>query len=1141
MKLHEIFEKVVQENPHEIAVRFQEKSYTYQQINEEVNKLSNYLNNKLHNKTVKQPVVGVYLTSSENPLIAMLAISKLGGIYLPLSPGAEAANLETICKNTPPHIVIHEKRLNLDKLNLSEECTQICLDDEEVLSEIGACNQDNLTPITTPDEELIAYYIYSSGTTGAPKCIPIAHRGLGKWSEKLKTLDDGSKRAILSHIPISFDAHIWEHLMAWSLHAPVCIADDSLRGNKDPAGLAKFIAKHNISDVTIVPTILNPIIKLENDEFACKNNKLNIYCTGEAISRELVEACLNLGWEFYECYGPTEATFGFTIDQIKYLISAGKKSAESFASFIIQNSKFEGFDSVEDVLCNDIPPIGKPYSDEIEVFILDEDNQVITDGRPGQLAYHSPDMTKGYLNNEEDNNKKFAEIKIPGREKSLRVHLTGDMFAQQGDNFYCLGRIGSSAKISGTLLEGKGIEETLRKINGVLDVTVIKVFGNPERIVGIYTANSDTITPEAIRKELKNTFEKPVPIILRKIDRMPTLDSGKINQRELEKIAKETKRDTPSILKPPTTQLQKELVTLWTSLLQDRGIEEKDIQISDDFSFLGGNSSDRNLLWGEIKKRYSIELDAATLWDDDFNIENLANLIEYEKFKPIILKNPDINNKNPPFFLFPSITGDGPSEYGKLSVELKKSGVEQSVYAFKAPGLIDSSYAQLTIQQLVEHYYKQLKKTQPKGPYYLGGWSSGALIAYGVAQKLKENGDDVRYLALIDEVAPPKNQNSYQQENFANELLELIKHLPANLSSSIIPKDLSNKSCKDQVEHVFELLIPKKDPINAKQTLDVVKSFLLGILVHEFKPINLADDIHVFYTNKTLQDNGNKNELGWEQYGNVTAYPAGDNHFSPIAQPKNLATEIAKQIKSQEHSDHEEILKGPIRRESDGASSSSSNSSSSPRLDALTAVNATIQNAIYISLKTPCNVLTVLQLLQRLIEWYILALVKLSSYDNNTRSELIDNEEMFNKAVLSIINELRTRAIPNDQTTPAWLKTWLSDVETFAKQKVTTMAPVTLLDHCLSLKKFSQSTNTQNLKTLSNQNNTFSTALSKAEDAINELDDAPTEILPITPKQDATKPLYNALVNHADSFAAKIKKKKTDEFHYSNNDFMFRI
>lgn len=1007
MKLHEIFEQVVRENPNAIAAKFQEKEFTYQQINELANKLANLLKTKLPDDLEGQPIIGVHLFPSENPLIAMLAISKLGGIYLPLSPGAEAASLETICNNTPPHIVIHEENLDLKPLHLNEKCVAVSINNETIIKEVSACSAHNLDKITTPDQDLIAYYIFSSGTTGAPKCIPIAHRGLGKWAEKLKELKNDSERAVLSHIPMSFDAHIWEYIMAWSLQAPICVAGDELRGNRNPGHLAQFIADHKITDVTIVPTLLTPIVSLQDSEFACKNNKLNIYCTGEAIPRSLIEACLNLDWKFFNCYGPTEATFGFTIDEIKWVLNEhnNKRVAEGFADFNFK-SKFEGFDADEGVQRNDLPPIGQPYNNEIEVFMLDENNQVITDGRPGQLAYASPDMTKGYLNNTEDNQKKFAEIKVDGREQPVRVHLTGDMFAKKEDKYYCLGRIGSSAKISGTLFEGKGIEETIQRIEGVTQVAVVKVY-NPERMVAVYTAGPDN-TPENIRNALKSTFDKPLPIVLYKVDRMPvTANSNKLDSKKLESMASTIKRDTPFAEKPATTRLQKELVTLWAELLKGHGISAEDIQISDDFGVLGANSSDRNRLCGEIKNKYNVDLDQATLWADNFNIENLDNIIYYEKFKPELIKKPEISAQNPPFFLLPSITGDGPREYGKLGAELKKQEVLQAVYAFKSPGLINRKYIQLSIDQLIDHYFTLLKIAQPKGPYYLGGWSSGALIAHGVALRLKENGDEVRYLALIDEAAP-KNRNSYQPEIFATELLTLIEHLPASLSTSISKDELSKKTCDEQVKYVFENLKVNTQIENAQQRLNVVKSFLVAML--NYQPKKSKDiDLHILYTDKTLEQNRNNKKLNWE--GRVTCARVGDNHFSPVNAPEETAKQLALELKKPV-----QVLSSEQRRPSD------------PFNKALREFTAEVQNIItYVCQpERKYNASLALELLDTLISCYARIIYTFSNLESPSKlAEYRETDKQFWTHVFNVAKLIRKHIKPvgdPESSETSWVK-----------------------------------------------------------------------------------------------------------------------
>jgi amino acid adenylation domain-containing protein len=1121
MKLHEIFEQLASRQPEKVAITFKEKSLTNKQLNEEANKLANYLRARLPaNTNGKQPVIGVHLNRSTRPMVAMLAISKIGGIYVPLDPDTSGEHLKEICADSKIEAVILEQGLSLEH---SSQTINLDTDQASIANNEAA----NLNLRTTV-EDPIAYYCYSSGTTGKPKGIPIGHRGLFEWFKVLaKDLKSQEDRVVLGNVAINFDAHIWEYLMAWALEAPLSIADNNTR--RSPTSLAEFIAANGITDATLTPSVLEYFAR-EKGAFEKFSSLKAVYSTGEAATEEIIKACLDRTIKFYNCYGPTEATFGITMYLIRYLSELRKG----------------------------IAPIGSPNIPGIETYILNEKNEVVTDGTPGQLAFASPYMTDGYLNKEEQSQQKFTSITVPdgfGSTKTVRVHLTGDSCVKENGQLFCLGRMGHESKIKlrGQLVEPMGIEAVLNSQEfqdlGISQAQVVvkqdKENGMDPHLVAYFVVKSDPAPKwKVLRERLIQKFGLHSASIpqLQKIDAIPLTVNSKADKNALIAIKDKIYRDDSRKYNPPRTALEKELVALWAETLRmPQDDHENLIGIDDDFGALNDSSLLRMSLRDKINAKYGIEIPVADFWAKNFTIEYTAKLIFTElmandlnadkpKFKPELLKKAakSSTNKNAIFFL-PSIIGVA-TEYAQLATAID---TDQAIYTFKPPGLTDPLYNCCDTDAIIEHYYQLLIKQQPEGPYYLSGWSSGAVLAFGVANKLKASGRKVRYLALIDEAAP-QAPLATDPKKFAQNLLSLIEHLPAQLTKSITLAELQNKSCEEQVALVFSQLKPTTE--NDKNILEVVNAMIYALKLNNHA-FTASPETNIQIFSATTTNSTNENNLGWSAYGKVisSSMIEGD-HFSILKEPKDLGLKMSAQIKlaaarsnSGEFSDSEE----KIRRDSGSSSGSSSSPSFSQQAieqnKRIDRVNAIIYKTIEKALETPCNALTVLQLLRILIDWHLSALDKVSSFyndDNPIPQGCKDGEVIFNTAIILILTNLEEKVFKN-KTLPAWLITWMSDVRNLLDKTVMNQGSTAIQNHYSQFKKISYSRETKELneatKTLKDDptQQEFSSLVQESQDAINLL------------KKCDPMPLYQAIANKTSILATNVEEMKADAFTYT--------
>ncbi|MCT7982347.1 amino acid adenylation domain-containing protein [Laspinema sp. A4] len=421
--IHQWFEAQVDQTPDAVAVVFEDQELTYRELNQRANQLAHYLQTLGVGPEV---LVGLCVDRSLELVIGVLGILKAGGAYLPLDPDYPSERLAFMLADTRVRLLLTQEDFCP---RLGEQSGQlICLDRD--WGEIAQQSREN--PGVPMRSDHLAYVIYTSGSTGQPKGVMLAHQGLCNLAQaQIQLFKLSPDSHVLQFASISFDASVWEMLMAWMSGATLYLIQKTclLSGS----ALVEQIRRHQITTVTLPPSIL---AMLPQEEVKTLQT---IIVAGEACSGDLVSQW-GTGRRFFNAYGPTESTVCATV-------------AEAVAN---QQS----------------PPIGRAIANT-QVYVLDAQMQLLPVGVPGELYIGGDGLARGYLNRPDLTRDRFVPNPF-SPQPGARLYKTGDLARYLPDgNLEFLGRIDHQVKIRGLRIELGEIESVLTQHPDVQAATVI--------------------------------------------------------------------------------------------------------------------------------------------------------------------------------------------------------------------------------------------------------------------------------------------------------------------------------------------------------------------------------------------------------------------------------------------------------------------------------------------------------------------------------------------------------------------------------------------------------------------------------------------------------------------------------------------
>jgi len=744
--VHELFERQAAKTPDAPAVVFQGQQLSYRVLNERANQLGHYLRKR---GIGPELLVGVSMERSPGMLIGLLGIWKAGGAYVPMDPTYPKERLSFMVKDSAAQLLLTTNKHKHLFASVTDKTILLDSDWPVIAGESTGNPRSGAVPSN------LAYVMYTSGSTGEPKGAMILHSGLVNylcWAIQRYSVEEGG--SVPLHSSISFD------LTVTSMYTPL-LAGGQVELLPEDVGAQNLLAAlrqgNNRSLVKITPAHLELLSQQIKPDEAAGRTKVFVI-GGENLLAESL--CLwrdfAPGTRLINEYGPTETVVGCCVYEVR------------------------GDDPRRGSV-----PIGRPIANT-QLYVLDPDMNPVPVGVMGELYIGGAGVARGYLNRPELTQQKFLADLFSGQ-SGARLYRTGDLARYRPDGtLEFLGRIDDQVKVRGYRVELGEIEASLADHSGVKSCVVLAREDEPgdKQLVGYVVPRENELpTVEELRQFLRQRLpDYMVPALFvflkffsltpnGKIDRkalpapgkrlretaefvaprdplelvLAGLSGGKIDREALPTPSYESQPPARDFVRP-RTETERSLAAIWTDLLK-----VENIGINDDFFDLGGHSLLAVRLVSRIRDVFEVELPLATLFQAP-TIADLAGILREEDWAPswATLVPIRTGGSKPPLFLMHA-HGGNVLEYHALVNRLEP---DQPVYAFQARGLDGHIVKDSSVEEMASAYLEELRAFQPEGPYFLGGFCLGGLLALEAAQQLTAAGQEVALVVLIQSIHP---------------------------------------------------------------------------------------------------------------------------------------------------------------------------------------------------------------------------------------------------------------------------------------------------------------------------------------------------------------------------------------------------
>jgi amino acid adenylation domain-containing protein len=547
--IHALFSRVAEAHADKIAVvlpavdKGELRSLTYAELTTMSDRLARHL---VAEGVMSGEPVGLYVERSLEMVVAMLAVLKVGGAFVPLDLAYPSDRLSFMLKDTGARVVLTFSHLQGD-LDLADDIKVVCLDEE--IAEHAA---ERVRPQVEATD--LACILYTSGSTGRPKGVEVPHRSIVRLVMNTHYARFDESRVFLQLVPISFDVaefEIWGAL----LHGATCVLYPGY-GVPDPRVLQSLIGDYGITTLWLTTSLFNTVV---DDEPELLDGVEELLIGGEALSvAHIVKAQQRLpSVQFINGYGPTESN-------ITTYYRIPRPFDPSLSSV----------------------PIGKAIANS-SVYILDQALCQVDPGVEGEVYIGGDGVARGYLNLPEKTAACFISDPFSG-DPEAKLYKTGDRarYLDDGDIDF-IGRMDDQVKIDGHRIELGEIEAVIRSNAGVRDagVTVFQSEAGLKQLVAYVAfaeSNSDfSILKSDLAAQLPDYM---VPYHWMALDKIPLTENGKLDRRALPSPVRRRPDLTQPYI-PPRNDRERSLAALWQSLL----LIDK-VGIRDNFFELGGSS-----------------------------------------------------------------------------------------------------------------------------------------------------------------------------------------------------------------------------------------------------------------------------------------------------------------------------------------------------------------------------------------------------------------------------------------------------------------------------------------------------------------------------------------------------------------------
>jgi amino acid adenylation domain-containing protein len=589
--IHELFERQVEQTPNSVAVVFNDRQLTYQELNSRANQLAHFLRKYGVGPDV---CVGLLTERSAETFIGLLGILKAGGAYVALSPEHPKSRLSYQLTDIKATVLITHQQWLSRLPDFSGEV--ITIDGDQTAFE----HEPKTNPAGVTVAQNLCYVIYTSGSTGTPKGVAITHQNLVNYTyficRKLLLKAASADRALNFATLSTIAADLGNTCIFPCLVSGGCLHVMNYDAATDGSLFADYISKHSIDVLKIVPSHLNALLMSSEDLTALPRKYLIL--GGEALSLDLAERISknSSDCEIINHYGPTETTVG------------------SLTYGLAEDDSYKRVSSTV--------PIGRPAANA-EAYILDKHLTPVPVGVAGELYIGGAGVARGYLNQPEQTAQRFIPNPFSGG-ANARLYKTGDLarYLPDGDAEF-IGRVDYQVKVRGFRIEPGEIEAALARHPAVRQSVVTARESQPGDIrLVAYIVPALALDLAELREFLRaelSDYMMPSHFVMMKA--MPLTPNGKVDRRALP-APEQAQAGMERTYLAPRTPIEEAVAKIWAALLR---VEQ--VSVHDNFFDLGGHSLLVTQVVSRIRQQLKVELPLRSFFESP-TVAGLAEKIE---------------------------------------------------------------------------------------------------------------------------------------------------------------------------------------------------------------------------------------------------------------------------------------------------------------------------------------------------------------------------------------------------------------------------------------------------------------------------------------------------------------------------------
>ncbi|HBP88786.1 MAG TPA: amino acid adenylation domain-containing protein [Nitrospirales bacterium] len=712
--VHHLVEAQTIATPDAVAIQEGNHHLTYAALDQRASHLAQYLIGQGIGTEVR---VGIYTERSLAMMVVMLGILKSGGAYVPLDPTIPVDRLRYMVKDAQVEVVVTSAILRsqlttclppIAAVDGEKSFPILAVDEEWPPSLCKGHNHKTALPDLQPGN--LAYVMYTSGSTGQPKGVMISHRNIVRLVQSPTYLNWPDPAVCLQLASPAFDAATFE-IWATLAQGGRLILGPNLLPSFDDIGA--LLQDHQITLLWLTAGLFHQLADWNLQAFRPLHTLL---AGGDVLSPRHVRRMVKQlpTCQLINGYGPTENTT-FTCC----------------------------FPVPQDGNVGEAVPIGRPIP-QTQAYVFDTQQQLVPVGVAGELWIGGHGLARGYQGRPDWTAESFRPHPY-SLEPGARLYRSGDHVRYRHDRMIAfLSRKDHQVKIRGYRIECGEIESILTTHPAVRDTAVLPredSVGNKRLVAYIVPECSPPPNISEFRDFLSRSLPSyMVPTAFILLDAFPLTANGKVDRRKLP-AEDQRSAQVEEMYVAPRNSLESQLTKIWETVL-----ERPRIGITDNFFDLGGESLMAVRLCSEMERALHKKIPVPLIFHTQ-TIEQLADRIGKgrEENQHSLLVPIQSSGSKPPIF---------DVLLGKSFKPYIKNYPDQPLYMFIHQGHDGRPAVQTTVEDIATRYVKEMRTVQPRGPYYLVGYSVGGLIVFEMAQQLRKQGETVGLLTLIDPTTP---------------------------------------------------------------------------------------------------------------------------------------------------------------------------------------------------------------------------------------------------------------------------------------------------------------------------------------------------------------------------------------------------